>query len=78
MALFDRTTVMTITSDDRAWLSFGCLPLEQMVERLEEENADCFENTYTGEVVEKEDIKKALWTIKSFLDAQETWNWRLV
>lgn len=78
MALFDRTTVMTITSDDGAWLSFGCLPLEQMVERLEEENADYFENTYTGEVVEKEDIEKALWTMKSFLNAQETWNWRLV
>lgn len=78
MALFNRTTVMAITSDDRAWLSFGCLPLEQMVERLEEEYADCFENIYTGEVVKKEDIEKALWTIKSFLDAQETWNWRLV
>lgn len=78
MALFNKVTTMTITSDDRAWLSFGCVPLEQMIEKLEEENADCFENIYTGEVVDKEDIEKALWTIKSFLDSQESWKWRVV
>lgn len=77
MAQFNRTTVMTVTSDDRAWLSFGCLPLEQMLEKLEDEYGECFENIYTGEVVEKEDIEKALWTIKSFLDAQESWGWKL-
>ena len=78
MAQFNRTTVMTVTSDDRAWLSFGCLPLEQMLKKLEEEYGEYFENTYTGEKEEKEDIEKALWTIKSFLDAQENWRWKLV
>lgn len=78
MAQFDRTTIMTITSDDRAWLSFGCRPLTQMLKKLKEENAECFENTYTGELVEKEDIERAIWTIKSFLDAQEGWGWKLV
>lgn len=78
MALFNRTTVMTINSDDRAWFSFGCLPLEQMLEKLEEEDGEYFENVYTGEVVLKEDIQKALWTMKSFVDAQESWGWKLV
>lgn len=78
MALFNRTTVMTIHSDDRAWFSFGCLPLEQMLEKLEEEDGEYFENVYTGEVILKEDIQKALWTMKSFVDAQESWGWKLV
>ena len=45
---------------------------------MKEENAECLENTYTGEVIEETDIQKAIWTIESLLDAQESWGWKLV
>lgn len=78
MAQFNKETLMTITSDDRAWLSFSNLVLAQIKEKMEEENADYLENTYTGEIIEMDDIIKAFWTIDSLLDKQTSWNWKLV
>ena len=78
MAQFNKEVTMTITQDDRAWLSFGNYTLTEILAKMKEENAECLENIYTGEVVEEEDIKKAIWTIESFLDAQESWGWKLV
>ena len=78
MAQFNKETVMTITQDDRAWLSFGSYVLAQIENKMEEENAEYLENIYTGEIVEIEDIKKAFWTIDSLLDSQESWGWKLV
>lgn len=78
MAQFNKEIVMTITKDDRAWLSFGNYILAQIKEKMEEENAEYLENIHTGEIVEIEDIKKAFWTIDSLLDNQESWGWKLV
>lgn len=78
MAQFNKEVVMTITQDDRAWLSFGNYVLAQIKERMTQENAECLENIYTGEVIEIDDIKKAFWTIDSLLDNQESWGWKLV
>lgn len=78
MAQFNKEVTMTITQDDRAWLSFGNYTLTEILVKMKEENADCLENIYTGEVIEEEDVKKAIWTIESLLDAQESWGWKLV
>ena len=78
MAQFNKQVVMTITQDDRAWLSFGNYVLAQIKERMTQENAECLENIYTGEIIEIDDIKKAFWTIDSLLDNQESWGWKLV
>lgn len=78
MAQFNKQVVMTVTSDDRVWLSFGNYILAQIKEKMEEENAEYLENIHTGEIVEIEDIKKAFWTIDSLLDNQESWGWKLV
>ncbi len=78
MAQFNKEIVMTITQDDRAWLSFGNYTLTEILVKMKEEDAECLENIYTGEVIEQEDIKKAIQTIESLLDAQESWGWKLV
>lgn len=78
MAQFNKTILMTITSDDRAWLSFGNFVLAQIKEKMDEEGAECIMNTETGEIIEKEDIKKTFWTIDSLLDSQEAWKWELI
>ena len=78
MAQFNKEVVMTITQDDRAWLSFGNYILAQIKEKMTQEDAEYLENIYTGEIVEIEDIKKAFWTIDSLLDSQESWGWKLV
>lgn len=78
MAQFNKEVTITITQDDRAWLSFGNYVLAEIKTMMDEEDADYLENTYTGEVIEKEDIKKAFWTIDSLLDTQESWRWKLV
>lgn len=78
MAQFNKEVIMTITQDDRAWLSFGNYTLTEILVKMKEEDAECLENIYTGEVIEQEDIKKAIQTIESLLDAQESWGWKLV
>lgn len=78
MAHFNKEVVMTITQDDRAWLSFGNYVLAQIKEKMTQENAEYLENIYTGEIIEIDDIKKAFWTIDSLLDNQESWGWKLV
>ncbi len=78
MAQFDKKIVMTITQDDRAWLAFGEYVLKEIATAMDADDAECLENIYTGEIIEREDIKKAIWTIKGFLDAQESWGWQLV
>jgi len=78
MAQFNRITIMKVTSDDRAWLSFGNHTLNEILTKMKEENADSLVNTYTGELIEDIDIKKAIWTIESLIDAQEGWGWELV
>lgn len=78
MAQFNKEVVMTITRDDRAWLSFGNYTLTEILAKMRDEDAECLENTYTGEVIEQKDIEKAIWTIESLLDAQESWRWKLV
>lgn len=78
MAQFSKEIFMTITKDDRAWLAFGEYVLKEIATAMDADNAEYLENIYTGEIVEREDIKKAIWTIKSFLDAQESWGWKLV
>lgn len=78
MAQFNKEVVMTVTQDDRAWLSFGNYTLTEILVKMKEEDAECLENIYTGEVIEQEDIKKAIQTIESLLDAQESWGWKLV
>ena len=78
MAQFNKEIVMTITKDDRAWLSFGNYTLTEILVKMKEEDAEYLENTYTGEVIEKEDIEKAIWTIESLIDSQESWGWKLV
>lgn len=78
MAQFNSTVVMKVTSDDRAWLAFGNYTLTEILVKMKEENADSLVNTYTGELIERVDIKKAIWTIESLIDAQEEWGWKLV
>lgn len=78
MAQFNKEIVMTITKDDRAWLSFGNYTLTEILVKMKEEDAEYLENTYTGELIDKEDIERAIWAIESLLDAQESWGWRLV
>lgn len=78
MAQFNKEIIMTITKDDRAWLAFGNYTLTEILAKMKEENAEYLENVYTGEVVDYQDIKKAIWTIESFLDMQECWGWKLV
>ena len=78
MARFNRETIMTITSDDRAWLSFGNLVLGAIGDKMKEEDAEYLENAYTGEVIEFERIENAFYVIDSLLDAQESWGWKLV
>ena len=78
MAQFNKEVVMTLTQDDRACLSFGEYALKEIATAMDVDDAECLENIYTGEIVEREDIKKAIWTIKSLLDAQESWGWKLV
>lgn len=78
MAQFNKEVVMTITQDDRAWLSFGNYTLVEILAKMKDEGAECLENTYTGEVIEEADIQKAIWTIDSLLDAQESWGWKLI
>lgn len=78
MAQFNKEIMMTITQDDRAWLSFGNYTLNEILVKMKEEDAEYLENIYTGELVDKEDIAKAIWTIESLLDAQESWGWKLV
>lgn len=78
MAQFNSTVVMKVTSDDRAWLAFGNYTLTEILFKMKEENADSLVNTYTGELIERVDIQKAIWTIESLIDAQEEWEWELV
>ena len=78
MAQFNKEITMTITQDDRAWLSFGNYVLAEIKTTMDADDAEYLENTYTGEVVTREDIKKAFWTIDTLLDAQESWGWKLV
>lgn len=78
MAQFSKTTLMTITSDDRAWLSFGNLVLAQIKEKMDEEGAECIMNTETGEIIEKEDIIKAFYMVDTLLDTQMSWKWELI
>ena len=78
MAQFVKETVMTLTKDDRAWLAFGNFVLADIKTHIDEEGATGLENTYTGEFIESEDIKKAFWVIDSLIDAQEDWGWKLV
>lgn len=78
MAQFNKVTTMTITQDDRAWLEFGKYVLKEIATAMDADDAEVLENVYTGEIVEREDIKKAIWTINSLVDAQESWGWKLV
>ena len=78
MAQFNSTVIMRITSDDRAWLTFGNYTLTEILVKMKEENAESLVNTYTGELIEEADIQKAIWTIESLIDAQEGWGWELV
>lgn len=78
MAQFNQRTVMTITKDDRAWLSFGNLVLAQIIEKMNEVDAEYLENELTGEIIEKKDIKQAFDMIYSLIDAQESWRWELI
>lgn len=78
MAQFNKVTTMTITQDDRAWLEFGKYVLKEIATAMDADDSETLENVYTGEVVEREDIKKAIWTINSLVDAQESWGWKLV
>lgn len=78
MAQFNKEVVMTITKDDRAWLSFGNYTLVEILVKMTEKGAECLENTYTGEVIEQKDIENAIGVIESLLDAQESWGWKLV
>jgi len=78
MAQFNSTVVMKVTSDDRAWLAFGNYTLTEILVKMKEENADSLVNIYTGELIERVDIQKAIWTIESLIDAQEEWGWKLV
>ena len=78
MAQFNQKTIMTITQDDRAWLSFGNLVLAQIAEKMNEVGAEVIENTYTGEVLAIDEIKEAFQLIDTLLDAQESWKWELL
>ena len=78
MAQFNKVTTMTITQDDRAWLEFGKYVLKEIATAMDADDAEVLENIYTGEIVEREDIKKAIWTINSLVDAQESWGWKLI
>lgn len=78
MAQFNQVTLMTITSDDRAWLSFGNLVLAQIKEKMDEVGADSIMNTETGEIIEKEDIIKAFYMVDTLLDTQMSWKWELI
>lgn len=78
MAQFNKVTTMTITQDDRAWLEFGKYVLKEIATAMDADDSETLENVYTGEVVEREDIKRAIWTINSLVDAQESWGWKLV
>lgn len=78
MAQFDRTTVMRITQDDKAWLTFGVYVLAEIKSKMDEENADYLEHTNTGEIIEIDDIKKAFWTIDSLIDDKFGKEWKLV
>ena len=78
MAQFNQKVVMTITQDDRAWLSFGNLVLAQIAEKMNEVDAECIESELTGEIIEKEDIKKAFNVIDTLLDTSTSWKWELI
>ena len=78
MAQFNQKTVMTITQDDRAWLSFGNLVLAQIAEKMNEVDAEYIQNDYTGECIKKDEIKKAFQVIDTLLDTQDSWTWELI
>lgn len=78
MAQFDKTVVMRITQDDKAWLTFGEYVLAEIKNKMDEENADYLEHINTGEIIEIDDIKKAFWTIDSLIDDKFGKEWKLV
>ena len=77
MAKFDERIIMTITNDDRAWLAFGNHVLAEICDKMQDEKASCLVNSYTGEVIEEEQIRKAFWLIDSLIDKQTAWTWEL-
>ncbi len=78
MAQFNKEVVMTITQDDRTWLSFSNHMLTEIHNIMLEENAESLVNTYTGEVIDEVDVEKAVGVIESLINAQEEWGWKLV
>ncbi len=78
MAQFNKEIVMTLTVEDRIRLNFAMEVLTDIKDRMMKENADSIENTYTGEIIEFEDINQALWTMQGLMDKQESWGWKLV
>lgn len=78
MAQFNKEVVMTVTSDDRTWLSFSNHMLTEIHNIMLEENAESLVNTYTGEVIDEVDVEKAVGVIESLINAQEEWGWKLV
>lgn len=78
MAILEKKVMMAITCNDRMGLSFGETVLKEIKEKMEKENADCLENSYTGEIIEWDDIEKALQVINSLLDSQQGWKWELI
>ena len=78
MAQFNKEIVMTLTVEDRIRLNFAMEVLTDIKDRMMKENADSIENTYTGEIIEFEDINQALWTMQGLMDKKESWGWKLV
>ncbi len=78
MAQFNKEIVMTLTTEDRIRLNFAMEVFTDIKDRMMKENADLIENTYTGEIIEFEDINQALWTMQGLMDKQESWGWKLV
>lgn len=78
MAIFDKKITVTITCDDRMALSFSEIVLKEIRETMEEENADCLENSCTGEIIDIERIDNAIQVIDSLLDSQQEWKWELI
>lgn len=78
MSIFEKKITVTITCGDRTYLSSSKLILKEIRETMEEENADCLENSYTGEIIERADIANAIQIIDSLLDSQQEWKWELI
>lgn len=78
MAQFNKKIIMTITEEDKAQLTFNKNILLDILVEMKEEDAEYLESIETEKFLDLEDIKKALWTIESLIDAQEERGWMLV